>query len=335
VQPILSMIYNHFKTKCLKKGKYTKNKIIELDHIVINLNSLTTGKVWKILMQTTNEVFFEVMGNIGLITLNRQHVLNALSHSMLCQLEQQLVLWETMPAVQAVVVRAAPGRAFSAGGDIRSVYENRLQQNVDFRQYFLDEYRLNKHIFHYTKPYIALLNGITMGGGAGISIHGSYRVATENIVFAMPETGIGFFPDVGASYFLTRLPYHFGFYLGLTGARLAYNDCYALGLVNTVIAPNAQEQLINMLAQTALENTHTIDQIIKQFSIPVPPSTLWMHQNEIDVCFSKNTIEEIINALEINANDWCKKVAEVLKTKSPLSLKVTLDELKKRRKTGV
>ncbi len=195
-----------------------------------------------------SDILFEELsgrdGNIGLITLNRQKALNALNHQMFLDLNAQLAEWETADHIKAVIIRAAEGRAFCAGGDIRYAFQKKLENDPTLPLFFRDEYQLNLRIFHYPKPYIALLDGITMGGGAGISLHGSHRIGTERLVFAMPETSIGFYPDVGASYFLSRLPYKVGFYLGLTSARITYNDCFWLGLINYFVPQDDFSKLI-------------------------------------------------------------------------------------------
>jgi enoyl-CoA hydratase len=281
----------------------------------------------------TTEIIFEqisgVDGDIGLITLNRQHALNALNHSMFIALHEHLIKWQIDAAIKAVVVRAVPGRAFSAGGDIRSVYERKSKNDEQLHSFFPDEYKVNKLIFHYSKPYIALLDGITMGGGVGISIHGSHRVATDRLVFAMPETTIGFYPDIGASYFLSRVPHNIGLYLGLTGEKITYADCYALGFVDLVVDYNRLDEIIKNLVEVALPTETDITNTINNFSIPVPQSALLEHQHEIECCFSYSTIEEIIQSLENYGSAWCMKTADILKTKSPTSLKVTLQQLRR------
>jgi len=271
----------------------------------------------------SEDIIFERLGDIGLITLSRQTVLNALNHAMFENLNQQLMAWANDASIKAVLIRAAPGRAFSAGGDIRSVYERKTAGDTHFVKLFEDEYALNRRIFHYPKPYIAILDGITMGGGAGISIHGSHRIGTPRLSFAMPETAIGFFPDVGASYFLSRMPHFFGFYLGLTGERIDYQTCYALHLVNVIIPTDAEEDLLDDLSHLV-----EIDNILKKYAISVPPSDLWQHKKEIAFCFSHPTVEDIIIALE-KGSEWGKKTAEIIQTKSPTSLKVTLKALQK------
>src|ERR1700733_14044983 len=165
------------------------------------------------------DVLFHVLpgqaGDIGIITLNRPTVLNSLNHVMINAMFQQLTAWEKDLTIKVVVILGAGDRAFCAGGDLRFTYELYQQKSDQIALFFKNEYRLNSLIYHYKKPYIAFLDGITMGGGVGVSIHGSHRIATERLLFAMPETGIGLFPDVGGTYFLPRLYGKMGYYLGL------------------------------------------------------------------------------------------------------------------------
>jgi len=279
----------------------------------------------------TNDILFEEregeQGKIGFIILNRQKALNALNHSMFIAMQEHLQKWQAADTIKAVIIDAAPGRAFSAGGDIRTVYAMKKNNDPQLSGFFPDEYTVNKMIFHYPKPYISLLDGITMGGGAGVSLHGSHRIATKNLIFAMPETTIGFYPDVGASYFLSRLTDEVGLYLGLTGEKIAYNDCYALGLIDAVISPDSKEALITELLETALPSNSAVTDIIKRWIISVPKSMLLNYKAEIQSCFSKSSVEDIIYSLETYGNEWCRNTADILKKKSPTSLKVTLQEL--------
>ena len=183
----------------------------------------------------TQDILFTCEKHIGVVTLNRTKALNALTFQMLVALHDQLQLWDDDPAIHAIVVKAAEGRAFCAGGDVRLIYQFGLDANPQKMEFFAHEYRLNHFVHTLKKPYIALMDGITMGGGVGISLHGSHPVATERFRFAMPETGIGFYPDIGASYLLSRCPGSFGVYLGLTGSQLGAADANALGLVKHVI----------------------------------------------------------------------------------------------------
>jgi enoyl-CoA hydratase len=282
-------------------------------------------------MASNMDIIFEKKagknGFLGIITLNRPQVLNALNHAMFLSLTHHLKQWEHDEEVKAVIITAVEGRAFCAGGDIRSAYERGKAGDAELPNFFTDEYRLNQIIYHYPKPYIALLDGITMGGGAGISLHGSLRIATERLIFAMPETGIGFFPDVGASYFLSRLPGKMGLYLGLSSARINHYDCLQLGLVDFVIKHDMVNQVIPALLQYTDFTALGLTSFFKNFMQPKQTSALLAHQDEIDFCFSKNSIEDIIIALENYSSDWCKEVAQQLKIKSPTSLKVTFKQL--------
>src|SRR6202022_2565720 len=179
------------------------------------------------------DILLERKGVAGLVTLNRPHAPNAVSHAMVRALAQQLGEWETDLAVTRVIVTARGGRAFSAGGDLRDLYDlGRAGRYEEALGFFRDEYRLNSRIKHYRKPYVALIDGIVMGGGAGISIHGSHRVAGERFVFGMPEVGIGVFPDIGATWFLPRLKGEIGTYCALTGERLKTMDGVAAGVAS-------------------------------------------------------------------------------------------------------
>lgn len=284
-------------------------------------------------MYTIPEILFEERvgnnGHIGLITLRRQQALNALNHAMFIALYQQLMEWEASPNIKAVIIRAAEGRAFCAGGDIRYAYLLKVNHDSGIVDFFSDEYRMDRVIYHYKKPYIALLDGITMGGGVGISIFASHRVATERLQFAMPETGIGFYPDVGASFFLPRLAHKIGYYLGLTGVTIPYQDCFALGIVNHVIAEDRQESLIQQLIDSPIPNKEAVTQIIKKFNIDVPASNVMLQKNMIETLFSEQTLDAIIHALKNKNDAWCDETLAHLSVKSPTSLKVTLEALQR------
>lgn len=281
--------------------------------------------------QQLAELIFEELpgreGNIGLITLNRQSVLNALNHAMITVLDEQLCRWQSQSTIKAVVIRASEGRAFCAGGDIRYVYEHKQAGDTALADYFIDEYNLNQRIHDFTKPYIALQDGITMGGGVGISLHGSHRVGTERLAFAMPETGIGFYPDVGTTHFLANMPHKIGYYLGLTGARISAADSLATGIIQQLVKRESFLNIIFSLLETPLPDNESVTAIIKKFALKAPHSELMSHAEEIAMCFSKKTIEEILQTLEACTSEWPRRVARTLKSKSPTSLKVTLHAL--------
>lgn len=284
-------------------------------------------------MNPYTEVLFDEIpgnaGNLGVIILNRPTVLNSLNQSMIIAMHEQLSAWAEAEHIKAVVIRAAEGRAFCAGGDLRLIYDRIRTHDPSMTHFFYDEYQLNRYIFHFPKPYIALLDGITMGGGVGISIHGSHRVGTERLTFAMPETGIGFFPDIGGTYFLPRLPGYLGFYLGLIGAKINSDDCVHLGITQQKVAHAVLPQLIDALANHPFDDDPkaAVTHVIEQFKMPIEPSNLLAEQQAIDTCFSKNTMEEIVLALQTANDNLCKQAATLIPKKSPTSLKVTLEAL--------
>lgn len=268
-------------------------------------------------------------GNIGHILLNRPKALNSLTADMCTLLHEQLVQWQQDDTIKAVVIRGDGERAFCAGGDIRYIYANGTENIAASEHFFRTEYRMNAALFHFDKPYISLLDGITMGGGAGVSVHGSHRVATERLLFAMPETGIGFFPDIGASYFLTHCPDKLGYYLGLTGERIGAADAHELSLVTHIIASDQQENLI----QALLDNSFTgsdfalVSRIIEDFVITTEPPQLANHLHNIAQCFDGSSIEDILTRLQEVNSTWSLSTIKTLHTKSPTSLKVTFAQL--------
>ncbi|MBA3661742.1 MAG: enoyl-CoA hydratase/isomerase family protein [Gammaproteobacteria bacterium] len=289
-------------------------------------------------MPTFSEVLFETLpgreGDLGVITLNRPEVLNSLNHDMIKAMDGQLKIWADQPQIKAVIIRAAPGRAFCAGGDLRLTYQRFHHDDARLIEFFIDEYELNRTIFHYPKPYIALLDGITMGGGAGISIHGSHRVATERLLFAMPEVGIGFYPDVGGCYFLSRLPHFTGFYLGLTGTKIASDDCVALGIAQFKIPSEKIPTLVAMLADTPLssEPKKIVDSIISKFQVEAGPALLAPTYPTIESAFSQQSVENIMHSLEADhENPLAQAILAEMEKKSPTSLKVTFKALMKAR----
>src|SRR5215467_5685364 len=188
------------------------------------------------------EILFEVKDGLGLITLNRPKALNALTHGMILELEKVIPGWEKDPKVKAVVLRGAGDRAFCAGGDVTNLYResrDNPEKGTLRRDFFYDEYIINRRIYRYAKPWISLIDGIDMGGGVGLSVHGSHSVASEKFLFAMPETTIGLFPDVGGGYFLSRLPGALGVFLALTSHRLRAADALWAGIVGAYV-PSAR-----------------------------------------------------------------------------------------------
>lgn len=277
------------------------------------------------MLNSAEILFSEVSSNtgaVGLITLDRPQALNALNYGMIVDMYNQLHEWANNAAIKAVIIQGSGEKAFCAGGDIRKIYEARQTQDPLLAQFFWHEYRLNRFIHNYPKPYIALLNGVTMGGGAGISIPGSLRIATEKLMFAMPETGIGFFPDVGGSYFLSHCPGQTGIFLGLTGTRIKAADAIYLGLADQFVLTEKLPQVIDALVNTDLDH-------IAPFTSDPGSPTLSDVRQDIDACFGFDSVEEIIAALEKKNNAWSLGVINMLTSKSPTSLKVTLQQLRR------
>src|SRR5689334_20438615 len=226
--------------------------------------------------QATPGIRLERNGRLGVVVLDRQEALNALTRDMIQALSLQLLAWRDDNEVAAVLIKAAPGRAFCAGGDVRHIYELGKSGKVDeAAEFYREEYRLNWRIFRYPKPYIAFLDGITLGGGAGISVHGSHRVVTERVSFAMPETGIGFFPDVGGTYFLPRCPGEVGLYLGLTGQRIGAPDCLFAG-IGTQFVPSERLEALEGALSTLPSGAHAgeVDTVLAGFAKPAGPAPL-------------------------------------------------------------
>ncbi|MFI4963150.1 MAG: enoyl-CoA hydratase/isomerase family protein [Legionellales bacterium] len=277
------------------------------------------------------EVLFEQKGQLGVITLNRPSALNALTLPMILEMQKQLLLWKEDDAIHAVVLIAAPGKAFCAGGDVRWLYNAGKAHDPQQMQFFWHEYRLNHFIHHLGKPYISLIDGMSMGGGVGVSLHGSHPVASERFVFAMPETTIGFFPDIGASYLLHRCPGSLGIYLALTGQRLGAEEAKKAGLVKYLVASESLPDLFEDLISADLSEQASlrVDRCIERHQSPSKSEALKPFNPLIDVCFSEPTVEGILDALNSSDESWGLEVGNDLLKKSPLSLKVTLAQLQK------
>jgi len=261
---------------------------------------------------------------IGRILLGRPRALNALDQAMIRQLTEALQSFAADPSVHAVVVEGAGGRAFCAGGDIRAVRDAALAGDpATIHTFFAEEYALNQMIADYPKPYVALIDGICMGGGIGISVHGAIRVATEAAVFAMPETGIGLFPDVGATYFLPRLPGQIGMFLGLTGTRLTGADAVHAGLATHLVSRTRLQDLSEALAADGVAAAAA-------FAEPLPQFTLAPHRHIIDRCFSAGSVEEIFARLREQAhegNEFAETALAQLQAASPSALHWSFDIL--------
>jgi enoyl-CoA hydratase len=272
------------------------------------------------------EVLVERRGCSGFLVLNRPKALNALNLNMVRLIAAALDEWERDAAVARVVVTGAGGRAFCAGGDIRLLYEQgKAGDHAAQLAFWREEYQLNRRIKRYSKPYVALVDGIVMGGGVGLSAHGAWVIAGENFVFAMPEVGIGFFPDVGATYVLPRLAHRLGVYLALTGVRAGLGDAAALGLARAFV-PSAR---LGDLA-LRLEDPEPIDAIVAAFAAPAPASPLLEERDLVESCFTQETTGQIIAALDAAAragSEFASNAKQAMLTKSPTSQAIALRQM--------
>ncbi|MCT4656778.1 MAG: enoyl-CoA hydratase/isomerase family protein [Cohaesibacter sp.] len=267
----------------------------------------------------SNDITFEQRGAVGLVTLERVKALNALSYDMVKQLAAKLDEWKTDNSIKAVIVQSASEKAFSAGGDIRALYD--AKGNPPF-EFFWDEYRLNRTIYRYPKPYISLINGIVMGGGVGVSVHGKYVVAGENIMFAMPEVGIGFFPDVGGTHFLPRMKGKTGTYLAMTGARLKQADCLALGFATHAINSDNYASIIERIAEG-----QEVDEVLQSYNLELDSTFDEESLGVIDKAFGHESVDEIVANLKASDNAFAEKALKQLAGKSPTSVHVALGQM--------
>ena len=277
------------------------------------------------------DILFERRGAAGLVTLNRPKALNAVTHGMVLALRAQLDRWADDTAVTRVVITAAGERAFSAGGDIRALYDlGKTGRHDQALQFWRDEYPLNAAIKSFRKPYVALIDGIVMGGGVGVSVHGSHRVAGDRFSFAMPEVGIGFFPDVGATWFLPRMPGELGTFCALTGERFDVADAVAGGVATHRI-PSARFAAL----QDGLTSSVSVDAILAAFAEPAGEGPIAQRKRAIDRLFAGDMVENILAALDREAASdsadaqWAKQTAATMRAKSPLSLKLALAQVRR------
>ncbi len=274
------------------------------------------------------EVLLERRGTAGIITLNRPKALNALTLTMVREMRKSLDSWAADPGVTRVVVKGAGDRAFCAGGDIRVLHDlGKSGRHEEALAFWREEYELNILIKRYPKPYVALVDGIVMGGGVGISINGSHIVAGERFTFAMPEVGIGFFPDVGGTYFLPRIPGEAGAYFALTGERMKQGDALSTGLATHVMASARFAEVLE-----ALCGRESVDHTLEAFAeMSMLPASVTSRRSAIDRCFRFDTVEAIVAALDAEGatDPWCAAQAATIRTKSPTSLKVALAQVRR------
>ncbi|MDD3798948.1 MAG: enoyl-CoA hydratase/isomerase family protein [Novosphingobium sp.] len=272
----------------------------------------------------TDEVHIHVHGKVGHISLNRPKAIHSLTLPMCEAMLAALAGWRDDPAIEAVIVDHAEGRGFCAGGDVVLMRGSALEDGGALgRRFFHTEYRLNHLMFTFPKPIVAMMDGITMGGGVGISQPAKYRVATENTRFAMPETGIGLICDVGGGWYLSRLPGRIGQFLGLTGARLDGSECLWAGLASHYLPSDAlAEAKARIVAQP-----DRIEAILAELSAEPPAPRLAGNKDNIDRLFASDVFEDILAALTADGSEWAGKELKTLGTKSPMTCKLVLRQL--------
>ncbi|XP_066433192.1 3-hydroxyisobutyryl-CoA hydrolase, mitochondrial [Eleutherodactylus coqui] len=279
------------------------------------------------------EVLLAKHGCSGVITLNRPKALNALNLNMVRLIYPQLTVWEDDPETFLVIIKGAGGKAFCAGGDIVAVTEDGKVGGSLARDFFREEYIVNNAIGTFRKPYVALIDGITMGGGVGLSVHGHFRVASEKTVFAMPETAIGLFPDVGGGYFLPRLPGQIGLFLALTGFRLKGRDVQKAGIATHFVEsqkiPSLEKDLFTLKSPSKDDITDVLDTYHKESAAnDNQPFILAEHLDKINSLFSANSVEEILENLKKDDSPFAHQQLKTILKMSPTSLKVTFRQLK-------
>jgi len=271
-------------------------------------------------------------GCLGVITLHRAKAHNALSLAMCIAIYQQLLCWQVDDDIKAVWLESSIDKVFCSGGDIKQLYLNKdsLEESLRFFQY---EYALNELIFHYPKPFISMWNGIAMGGGLGISQHGHFRLATKKLIWAMPEVSIGFFPDIGAGYFFSRLQNHMGLYLGLTGHRVGFEDALELGLATHTVAENDMASIKQALVDCDWTDNgaESVTDVLASFQRKPATGLLQQHATAIEKCFSYDSIEQCLTILK-QTNElqpWGQEVAGHIRSQCLLSIAITFQHIKR------
>ncbi|XP_069119775.1 3-hydroxyisobutyryl-CoA hydrolase, mitochondrial-like isoform X2 [Argopecten irradians] len=279
-----------------------------------------------------DEVLLQTINSTGVITLNRPKALNALNLNMIRRIYPQMTSWEEDPKMRMVIIKGAGEKAFCAGGDIRAVTEAGKVGDPLSQNFFKEEYILNFKIGTYDIPYVAFIDGITMGGGVGLSVHGDFRVATEKTLFAMPETAIGLFPDVGGGYFLPRLGGSLGVFMALTGFRLKGRHVQKAGVATHFVQSNKISELEAALIGLDNPSHHDITTVIEDFQskstdVPDEDFILKPDMDKINRLFSAKTLEGIFQDLKNDGSDWATKQLQTLQKMSPTSMKITLRQI--------
>lgn len=271
----------------------------------------------------SDEILTRIDDGVGLVTLNRPKAINSLTQQMVDALTDVLTGWESDDAVRAVVLDGAGERGLCAGGDVVAIYHSARKDGVEARRFWHDEYLLNGRIGRYPKPYVSLMDGIVMGGGVGVGAHGSVRVVTETSKMAMPEVGIGFVPDVGGAYLLSRAPGELGLHAALTGAPFSGADAIALGFADHYVPHSELEAFTRAIVADG------VDSAVAAHGIEPPPSDLAAQRDWIDACYSGETVADIVAALRSHDAEAGQDAANLIGTRSPIALSVTLQAVRR------
>ncbi|MBI5338338.1 MAG: enoyl-CoA hydratase/isomerase family protein [Mycolicibacterium rufum] len=274
-------------------------------------------------MEENEDVLVSVSNRVGHLTLNRPKAINSLTHPMVTAISAALTAWQDDDDVRAVVVTGAGDRGLCAGGDVVAIYHSAKADGAEARSFWHDEYLLNSFIGRYPKPYVAVMNGITMGGGVGISAHGSVRVVTETTKMAMPEVGIGFIPDVGGNFILSRAPGLLGVHAALTGAPFSGADAIAMGFADHFVPHDDLEAFLGAVEADG------VDHAVAAFAQQPPPSTLLAQRDWIDECYAGATVADIVDALRRHGEGPADDAADLITSRSPLALSVALEAVRR------
>lgn len=270
-----------------------------------------------------SDLIISQTGPIGSISLNRSQALNALTYAMICSMAAQIAQFNHDKAVEVIVLSASPGKAFCAGGDIRWLYEAGKEKNPDQKLFFKEEYALNLAIARSKKPIVSLMNGMTLGGGVGIGLHAAFPIASPKFLCAMPETGIGFFPDVGASFLFQRAPLPYALYLGLTGARVSAASALTLSLIKGIVPAEAFPALTDALLAADWQRSDKHQAVAETLTPFFLQQTAPPIEEQLYSAFAQPSVEAIFETLAAEKSAWAEGTLSTLKEKSPLSLKVT------------
>ena len=269
------------------------------------------------------DLLVKVENGVGLLTLNRPKAINSLDHGMVTSLQQALDAWESDDSVHTVMLSGAGERGLCAGGDVVAIRRSAMGDGSDARSFWWDEYVLNAHIGRFAKPYVAVMDGIVMGGGVGVGAHGSVRVVTETTKMGMPEVGIGFVPDVGGTYLLSRTPGRLGLHAALTGAPFTGADAIAMGFADQYVPHDR----LDAFRATVVEEG--VDAAVAAHAVEPPASQLLAQRHWIDECFAGDTVSDIVANLRGHDDESAKKAADLIATRSPIALSVTLEAVRR------